>query len=264
MQWRWLCVASKAGSESSIQLPPGSLSSQDTTFGARNSHGRIPVPLQMLDWSHWVKRPHRDREEFSRRPSCSSPRCLSLSSPGARHASGEAFIMTPAARLSECNHRRESTWEPPRGVQSTPRIVRDNNKWLFLLYVTNFGMVWYAAINNQDKLAQAWASLCSMEFKRLSKISAGFSRNRLDCSLWAVSSDALTLMWSPAPVQLPRQKSLTPSIWVSSRLHGKFKVTLLITWASVNVLHLSPYLFPFSPCLPGVSWEPQFFFCYKG
>lgn len=192
-----------------------------------------------------------DREEFSRSPSCSSPCCLSLSSPGARHASGEVFIMTPAARLSECNHRRESMWEPPIWVQSTPRAVRDNNKWLFLLYATKFGIVWYAAINNQDKLAQAWASLCSMEFKRLSKISAGPWRNRLDCPLWVLSSDALTLTWSPAPIQLPWQKSLTPSIWVSSRLHGKFKVTLLITWALVNLLPLSPYHFPFSPCLLG-------------
>ena len=56
-----------------------------------------------------------------------------------------------------------------------------------------------------------------------------------------------------------KQKSLIPSIWVSSKLHGKFKETMLTTQASANWLPLPcthKYLFPFLPSLSGGSGNP--------
>lgn len=101
MQWRWLCVTAKAGSESSIQLPPHSLISQDTTFGAMNSHGRIPAPLQMLDWSHYVNRPHE----------------IEKNSPGAPAVPVPAVWASPA-QVPDMRVEKSSSWHQLQGSLS--------------------------------------------------------------------------------------------------------------------------------------------------
>lgn len=84
------------------------------------------------------------------------------------------------------------------------------------------------------------------------------------CSSWAMcpqmlplSCPTLTLPWSPAPVSIPETKSLAPSIWVSSKLHGKFKETMLTTQASAIQLPLPCTQTPLPILTLPLGWLPK-------
>lgn len=144
-------------------------------------------------------------EDSQEAPAVPAPHCLAspaqgpdmwVEKPSSWHQLPRSLSATAGGNPSE-NHPDESSQTP----ELWEIIIND----YFCFMPLNFG--WFnAVISNRDKLAQAWASLCSVEFKRLSKISVDAWRNRQDCSLWIVSSYALTLTWSPAPISIPITK----------------------------------------------------------